>query len=716
MARTRFLLLGAGGVAIANAGWLASVVDSGLGRSLALALSIAGILLLWRVYSRLALVEQEVRAKEEQLNFVFDSVPIGLYWSYHREGESPRLEDRLFNPAHFQITGLTKEDMMNPGAFARITHPADLQAQRKVRAQLATDREKEVSMEKRYLRSDGELVWVKTTWKRLYDADGKGFKEINTIVDITEQKKVAAELEQSRIAAEEASRSKSLFLASMSHEIRTPMNGMIGMLHILESHLDEENLSYLKIAQNSANDLLALINDILDFSKIEAGKMEFKYRKVALDELLERGVEIHASNAFEKGLDLSVRIQPESLIEINTDPHKLRQALSNLVSNAIKFTERGSVVVGSRMDRSETGLERLEIYVQDTGIGLDAGSRDRLFHAFTQANESTTRKFGGTGLGLSICKSIVENLGGEIGVESELGNGSKFWIRFPLGDGEFNGELLQRDPELALPCVLVVDRSAETLDYLQSWLQHWGCPMVLAKSLDEARERLVDSEAIQAVFLDASLWRTDESKWTRMMEHEPKLAGARFTLLERLTSDDLRKMPDWASGKLNKPLRIRQLHAAVCARKVDTDQAESPDELASVRTIDFSGANVLVVEDNLTNRMIVTKLLKLKYCIDADTAENGLDALSLMRGNRYDMVLMDCMMPEMDGYEATRAIREGLAGEENRSIPIIALTANAMEEDQKECKAAGMDDHISKPVSIKEIQATLERWVGNDCN
>lgn len=658
--------------------------------------------------------DEKIRRKEAQLRVIFESVPIGLHWSdvdVSKGLTQKNFLERIVNPAHNLITGLSDDKINVPGIYNEITPKEDLEIQEKGIKETLDKQSGSFSMDKRYIHPDGKVVWVSITWIRDWDKDLKRYQEVSTLVDITEQKQFAERMEQARVAAEEANISKSQFLATMSHEIRTPMNGMIGMLHLLEPHLEKENLKYLRIAQNSAGDLLALINDILDFSKIEAGKMELESRDLPIDESIEQASEIHANNAFEKGLNLRCAIDPEAAVQIQGDPPKLRQVLSNLLSNAVKFTERGEIVIGARMITETEYNDTLEIFVEDTGIGLTKESKDKLFQAFTQANASTTRKYGGTGLGLSISKSIIENMGGTIGVDSKKETGSTFWIRFPAVNSIPLHGLVSPLSLGGRSKSLIIERCEKTVGYLQVWLAHWGCQSWVMNDSQSALEFIRNQDnntSIDTLFINEHLFSKDEKAWQEAISTSPALRKVQLVSLARLTNEQSGTKSGPISARLRKPIRITQLRAILERHSTPSTAIVDP----KFETDDLSEIKVLVVEDIMTNRIVVTRLLALKHNITADTANNGIEAIESIKKKSYDLVLMDCMMPEMDGYEATRAIRKGEAGEENRDLPIIALTANAMQEDQDACIAAGMSGHLSKPMTPEQIRTVLQTWAG----
>lgn len=542
-----------------------------------------------------------------------------------------------------------------------------------------------------------------------------------------ELKSLATKLEQARDQALEASRFKSVFLANMSHEIRTPINGVISMSDMLtRTELSPEQSEIAGIIRDSAGSLLDIINDILDFSKIEAGKIELEIVDFELANVVEGTAELVAEQARHKKLSLMTHVAPDVPDLLRGDPGRLRQVLLNLLSNAIKFTSSGEVLVQVTLDSKDEERCRVRFSVTDTGIGMAREAVHRLFQPFTQADGSITRKYGGTGLGLSIAKLLVELLGGRIGVRSSEGKGSTFWFSVPLDRSDTDAPNEPEEHDMSDTRVLLADPHSGTLSILHDYVSSWGMYSATSSNGEEALKMMRKAALVGTPFhvaiVENSLGDIDAFKFAAACKMDPLLATTRLVLC---TSTDEESLGETAlrsgfNAYLIKPIRQSRLYDCLALVLDRGEEKPTPEKNMSEKRLMTSQemaaiqntGMVLVAEDNPVNQKVATLLLK-ELGFAAHVVANGREAVEVVGRMPYALILMDCQMPDMDGFEATHAIRraETVTG---KHIPIIAMTAHAMQGDREKCIAAGMDDYVSKPVTAAKLKEVLLRWFKSD--
>ncbi|MFT6518835.1 MAG: PAS domain S-box-containing protein [Candidatus Azotimanducaceae bacterium] len=566
----------------------------------------------------------------------------------------------------------------------------------------------EHTQEYRFLDPAGDYRWIEDRQRMILDDQGVAIEIVGSMSDITRQKGDAENMEQARDQALGLARAKSEFLANMSHEIRTPMNGVLGMLNLLQTTtLDQEQADYVNTAYNSGDVLLTVLNDILDSAKIESGKLEIECIEYSLRQLLEDVADLYASLAQEKGLEL-VSVIPSKVQDMTLgDPARLRQVFSNLVSNAIKFTETGEVFVRVSLREPAGAAPNFLFEVVDTGIGISDEAQSRIFEAFEQSDGSTTRLYGGTGLGLSISKQLVGLMGGEIGVSSVANEGSNFWFTLPAIQPLTQPDW-QPSTELVGLKVLIVESNETSLNYTRLLVDSMGVTAMAARTASEAKILLAE-DYFDIVILEKLLPDMDGLNFVRQLTERKAAPRIVMLTLMGMKGDARDAHSSGVMAYLTKPIRRAQLHAALA--EVMRIPAGVHTPLVTRYSIDkylHTDRRVLVADDNVVNQRVAVAMLR-KLGFRADTAGNGVEALQALGQNAYDLLLIDCQMPEMDGYEATRAIRAGEA--EGVHLPVVAMTAHTMQEDLDACLTAGMDDYLLKPISLSSLSEKLTHWL-----
>jgi two-component system sensor histidine kinase/response regulator len=598
--------------------------------------------------------------------------------------------------------------------------PEDRTVFREAVASALASRSDRIIMRYRGRGEDGRTVHVQNFGRIILDEKGHPSRLLGVSWDISEEVNASELLRQQTEAAQAASRAKSHFLANVSHEIRTPMNGIIGMTGLLlDTELDRTQRDYAETIRSSADSLLTVINDILDFSKIEAGKLELESIEMDLRANVEDVGTAMAFQAATKGLELIVNVEPEITGRVLGDPQRLRQCLVNLVGNAIKFTKRGEIVIEVRSQRTSGAVPLISFEVRDTGIGIAKPTLATLFQPFVQADSSTTRHFGGTGLGLSIVRRLIELMGGEIGVSSEVGVGSRFYFTLPLKAAE-TIPAEQRTPVDAGGRILIVDDNVTNQRVLSAQLVHAGYSVTTVSSgaaaLDELKAATAAEQPFDMVITDFQMPDMDGAMLGERIICVPALTNTRLVMLTSLDrhGDTPRLAALGFAAYLTKPVRVKELLDAV-ARVMSGGPRQWQMETQPMITLNmltqstaqrrFSG-HVLLVEDNFVNQKVAVRFLERLGCT-VEVASNGAEGVEACRRRRFDIVLMDLQMPVMDGMAATRKIREW---ETTEHTPIVALTANAMTGDRELCEMAGMDGYLTKPIEVERLRDILTKF------
>jgi two-component system, sensor histidine kinase and response regulator len=662
--------------------------------------------------------ELELRDAEEKYRSIFENAIEGIFQT------TPEGSYMSVNPALATIYGYDSPDEL----MGKITHIARQLYVRPGRrsefAAIIQEKGAVSDFESQIYRRDNSVIWISERARAVRDQDGKLLYYEGTVEDITARRAAEEAVKKARDAALESARLKSEFLANMSHEIRTPMNGIIGMTGLLlDTEMTPKQRDFTQTISSSADALLTIINDILDFSKIEAGMLLFEELDFQLGSVVEGSVELLAARAASKNIELASLIYDDVPTGLRGDPGRVRQVLTNLVGNAVKFTDKGEVIVRANCQESTDSHVLIRFSVADTGIGISPEGQERLFQAFVQADGSTTRRFGGTGLGLAICKQLVGRMGGEIGVTSEIGRGSTFWFTARFEKQAGGGMAAPRPGKLQNARVLTVDDNETNRAILHHLLSSWGMREQQAASGAEALA-ILHSEAgrgrtFDLAVLDMQMPGMDGLELARAIKKDPRFATTRIVML---TSVDRQEDPEvlretGVDAYLTKPVKQTQLFDCLSlAMSTDVETREIKSGLVAlneqpvvVNAKPVAHLRILIAEDNPVNQKVALfQLQKLGYV--ADVVANGRLALEALARTNYDLVFMDCQMPELDGYEATRDLR-AIEGD-CRHTWIVAMTANSLEGDREKCLNAGMDDYVSKPVKPERLQTAIQRFTG----
>lgn len=686
-----------------------------------------------KLNNKLSIQRGELRKSEEQLKLALDAVEEGL-WDWNLQtGE-------VYRSQHwFTMLGYQPDEWeQNVQTKHRLIHPDDRLIMQKRLIGHFQGKITVYEAEVRLLTKSGKWKWILDRGKLVsYDQKGKPLRMVGTILDISDRKQAEEKLQLAKQAAETANNAKSDFLAIMSHEIRTPMNAVIGMANLLlETSLQAEQIDYVQTIRNSGDALLTIINDILDFSKIESGKLELEKSLFDLRVCVEEALDLLAPQASSKGIELICQLEPHTPTQVIGDITRLRQIICNLVSNAVKFTTVGEIVVTisthqvEQTDTSSQVTRKILFAVSDTGIGIPRDRLDRLFKPFSQVDASTTRRYGGTGLGLAISKRLAEIMGGRMWVESEEGKGSTFYFTTNLKVGSSAWNISHIEPDFTDKRLLLAASNPKLRSCITQHLQIMGLDVQAVESRSMMLS-IMQKNLFNLAIIDIDTQEFNHLDFIKQICTIPHQKNLPLVVLSYQAKKNVELLPIATefTAFLQKPLRNYQLHhtllkiiSGTTGSKTDNSFTKilsyprtAPPNLPTSNTklAQTLPLKILLVEDGLVNQKIALKLLE-RLGYQADVANNGLEALKAIQKQFYDVIFMDVQMPEMDGLEATRQIRQEPSL--HTQPQIIAMTANARSEDRRECLKAGMNDYISKPIHFEAIEQAIRKFAFHNQN
>ncbi len=694
--------------------------------------------------------QSEVAHTQSNMDLILDGGDLG-YWVWDLSNKTHRYNERFATILGYSIDLIDTSDDWRGDQI----HPEDRAIVKSTLTNHLNQNSDTYSCEYRMKRSSNDWIWVLSRGKVIeWNTDRTPLRMAGTLLDITDRKEYEIELKQAnqlldkhtreleenqhivmgmmedandaresleganrellvaRTKSDQATQAKSEFLASMSHEIRTPMNGIIGTASLFnDTALSTEQHEYLRIIQTSGDALLTLLNDILDFSKIEAGKLALELQPFNLRETCEDIIELLTPTALEKGIDLVLRFSPSTPPWVVGDAGRIRQVLMNLASNALKFTSEGQVYINISTVAGTEKETTIHFNVTDTGIGIAKEALAHLFQKFSQGDSSTTREHGGTGLGLAICKQLIALMEGKIGMESELGKGSSFWFRLNLpiakksSGSTIDQILFNHEP------ILVIDERRTFGDVLTEWFNRWGLNAETSTSVADALKK-IQSSNYRFIVVEEQVAYSPETPFLT----DPDFEKTPLFIICPITNRNRQSVDRTGSiTNLTKPIRLGHLLSKTAQMLDHPLQQQLPAQptIGSSAITSIGMRRILVVEDNLVNQTVAKRML-IKGGFEVDVAKNGVEAVDKATGNtHYDLIFMDCQMPRMDGYEAARRIREyETHSHDGTHIPIVALTANAMQGDREKCLAAGMDDYLPKPVKKDALNEMIHQHLG----